>query len=302
MELLQLYYFQMAARCEHVSAAAAKLNIAQPALSQTIKRLENELGTPLFDREGKHIRLNAYGRVFLKYTDTVLGALKDARSELADMSDNPNAQISFSVQAASSLLPDILEKFCGSHPDIHFNIIQSAAADDTAGDIDLTLHAAATFEDHPDNVLLLKEPLMVALPSNHPLAVQRQLNLCDLKDQSFASLCKGSNLYEITRYYCSLAGFEPQISLSCDNPQAFRQLLGLNMGIALVPAITWPDLTGSGIITRPVADICCQRYLLLSRKSARYLSRPAQLFAGFLEDYFGQLQRPISPTGCRPLP
>lgn len=289
MELLQLYYFQTTARCQQISAAARKLHIAQPSLSQTIKRLENELGTPLFDRSGKQIRLNESGQIFLKYTDMILGAITDAQSELADLSDNPRRQISFSVQAASSLLPDILEKFRKLNPDIQFRITQSATARDTADDIDLTLYSSVVPDERPETTLLLKEPLVIALPSHHPLAGCHEVKLSELSKESFASLCKESDLYQITQYYCSLAGFEPQISLSCDNPQAFRQLLGLDMGIALIPAVTWPDMSGSDIVYLPVSDICCQRYLLLSRKNNRYQSRAAALFSTFLEQYFGQL-------------
>lgn len=289
MELLQLYYFRVTARCEHISAAARELHIAQPALSQTIKRLENELGTPLFDRTGKHIRLNDCGRVFLKYTDTVLNALSDAKAELADMNNANPQPVSFSVQAASSLLPDILERFRSQQPDIHFQISQSAAVRGSSDDIDLTLHAAATFTQTPETALLLEEPMVIALPGNHPLAGEGPLKLRALANQPFASLSRESNLYAITRHYCALAGFEPQISLSCDNPQAFRELLGLNMGIALVPAITWPDMAGSGIVTQPVADIPCTRYLLLSWKCSRYLSAPATVFRSFLIDYFKEL-------------
>lgn len=289
MELLQLYYFQTTARCQQISAAARELHIAQPSLSQTIKRLETELGTPLFDRIGKQIRLNESGKIFLKYTDMILGAITDAKSELASLSKNPPRQVSFCVEAASFLLPDILEKFRLQNPDIQFRITQSAAAPETADDIDLILYSSVVPDERPGITLLLKEPLVAALPACHPLAKCREIRLCELSGESFASLCSESNLYKITRYYCSLAGFEPQISLSCDNPQAFRQLLGLNMGIALVPAVTWPDMSENGIVYRPVTDICCQRYLLLSRKNNRYLSGAATLFCSFLEQYFRKL-------------
>ena len=116
MELLQLYYFQVTARCEHISAAARQLHIAQPALSQTIRRLENELGTPLFDRTGRHIRLNRYGKIFLKYTDTVLNALTDARAEISEALCASRQQVTLCVLAASSLLPDILEQFTLQYP------------------------------------------------------------------------------------------------------------------------------------------------------------------------------------------
>ena len=82
MELLQLYYFQVTARFQHISKAAACLHITQPALSQTIKRLEKELETELFDRVGKEIVLNEKGEILLKYANSVLSSVESAKAEL----------------------------------------------------------------------------------------------------------------------------------------------------------------------------------------------------------------------------
>ena len=106
------------------------------------------------------------------------------------------------------------------------------------------------------------------------------------------ALCQPSQKlksFQITRYYCALAGFEPRISLSCDNPQAFRELLGLNMGIAMIPEITWPKMEASGIVTRPISDICCRRDIVLTWHKNRYLSSSALLLRDFLKDYFLEL-------------
>lgn len=300
MELLQLHYFQITARYEHISAAARELGIAQPALSQTIRRLEQELGTPLFDRIGKHIQLNDCGRIFLKYTNTALGALADARAEIARELGQPRQTVTLCVQAASSLLPDILGKFRTLHPHISFQIIQSTTTTETMADIDLTIRAVPRYLENSssgrpqsgeDFCVLLTEPLVIALPDSHPLAKNETLRLQDLSDQPFASLYKNSNLFRITRYYCHLAGFEPKISLSCDNPQAFRELLGLNMGIAMIPQITWPGMESYGIITRPLSGMSCTRDILLSWNKNRYLCTGAVMMRDFLKDYFSKLNR-----------
>ncbi len=293
MELLQLYYFQVTARCEHISAAARQLHIAQPALSQTIRRLENELGTPLFDRTGRHIRLNRYGKIFLKYTDTVLNALTDARAEISEALCASRQQVTLCVLAASSLLPDILEQFTLQYPNIRFQIIQSASDMEVTPEIDLTIHAApkalTKAPAGPSGCILLEEPMVIALPSGHSLAACRSLALKDLADQPFASLHKNSNLFQITKYYCNQAGFDPQISLSCDNPQAFRELLRLNLGIAMIPTLSWPDMSAYGIVTRPISDMDCRRYLLLSWDPNRYLNQSAKLLRDFLKTYFSRL-------------
>lgn len=82
MELLQLQYFQVIARTQNISAAAAQLHISQPSLSQILKRLEQEAGAPLFDRVGKRIVLNAYGTVFLKHVEEAFTALDNATTEI----------------------------------------------------------------------------------------------------------------------------------------------------------------------------------------------------------------------------
>ena len=71
-ELLQLHYFLKVAKLEHMTKAAQELRIAQPALSKTIARLEEDLGVPLFDRKGRNIRLNSFGKVYLKKVEMAL--------------------------------------------------------------------------------------------------------------------------------------------------------------------------------------------------------------------------------------
>lgn len=289
MELLQLYYFQKLANCEHVTDAARELHIAQPALSQTIRRLERELGVALFDRTKKHIYLNDYGRVFLKYVNRALSDLDSARAEIADLSQQREQSVALSVQAASCLLPDIICKFRQLYPQIQYNILQASGTLETQENIDLTLRASLNAETHDSSTTLLEETLVAALPGSHPLAGQSTIALSQLADQPFISLSKDTNLYEALIHYCQTAGFTPQIALFCNNPATFRELLGLNMGISLIPALTWSIPAGSDIVIRPIADMDCTRYINLSWQQDRYLNINAQLMKQFLIEYFSKL-------------
>lgn len=85
MDLLQLKYFQVVARLEHMTRAAEELHISQPSLSKMISRLEKHLGVPLFDRHGKQIRLNRFGKIFLNRVDRVFAELEEGQYELADL-------------------------------------------------------------------------------------------------------------------------------------------------------------------------------------------------------------------------
>lgn len=107
MELLQLQYFQVIARTQNISAAAEQLHISQPSLSQILKRLEQEVGAPLFDRVGKRIVLNAYGAVLLKHVEKVFTALDNAALEIQTLCGTASKTVNLSILSASMLLPDL---------------------------------------------------------------------------------------------------------------------------------------------------------------------------------------------------
>lgn len=94
MELLHLKYFQIVAKHEHMTQAAEELCISQPSLSKVVNRLEEELGVPLFDRQGRNIRLNAFGKAFLKRVERVFRELEDGKKEITDMNGLEQGRIS----------------------------------------------------------------------------------------------------------------------------------------------------------------------------------------------------------------
>lgn len=126
MELSQLKYFRHTARTENITRSAAELHISQPALSKMIVTLEKDLGVKLFNREGKHIKLNDHGTVFLKYVEIALGALEDGRKELADVSGRMDGTLNISFDVASQLMPDLLKEFRDRHPEVTFHLLQHA--------------------------------------------------------------------------------------------------------------------------------------------------------------------------------
>jgi len=124
MEIFQLIQFQAVAELEHMTRAAERLNLAQPALSRTIQNLENELGAPLFDRTGRRMRLNENGRILLRYSRQILSSIQDAKNEIAAQKSDAATNIRLCVHSATALLPQLLLDFHKVRPDIHFEIVQ----------------------------------------------------------------------------------------------------------------------------------------------------------------------------------
>lgn len=301
MELLQLKYFQELAKSEQLTKTAQKLHIAQPSLSQTLKRLENELGIPLFDRVGKKIVLNDTGKIFLRYVDEVFTALDNAKAEIAAASHKESKTVSLHVYAASLQLPELIQRIQEADSEIHLQINQQPVLDrtgteamDMAGYMsgtaektaELYLEASQFCPQSETTIPLIEERIVAALPKNHPLSGKEILYCKDLEMESFISLSPTSNLAEIIGYYCENIGFKPRITTWADNPSMVRELLKLNLGIALIPELTWKGFADDRMVLRPVADMPMKRYILLSWHSGGTQTASARLCRDIIVTYF----------------
>lgn len=289
MELLQLKYFQTVARYEHVTRAAEELHIPQPALSKTISILEKELGVLLFDRRGKYIHLNQYGRAFLKRVELALTAIEDGKNELNDLAGKTSGGVKLAVLAASNLLPELLSSFRKEYPHISFNLIQHFPSSITKPDFDLCISSSTMKLEGTNSTPIVKEEIFLAVPVEHPLAKRTSVHLSEVAGDDFISLKAGQSLRELTDSFCQYAGFTPHIIFESDDPSTVRGLIRAGQGIAFIPAITWGGATGTSMKLLHIEEPVCERTLSLSYTVERYLPQAARLFRQFAIDYFAKL-------------
>lgn len=289
MELYQLEQFKTAAELSHITKAARLLHISQPALSKNIRALERELGYPLFDHIGKTIRLNKNGEILLKYTRDILESVGNIHRELAEQNGVSDSSISLCVKAASKLLPEILRGFLQTHENVRFSVSQFSLAAETGQSFDFTIDSSLSASSSGESLPLLREDLLIALPANHRLASGLDVDLSELKEESFISLQKGMGLSTIMNYYCQLSGFSPRIIFESDSPSTLRSLIHLGLGIALIPRLTWPGLEDDTIRLLPVRNLTCIRHIILHWNSRRYLTPAALEFKEYLISFFSNL-------------
>lgn len=289
MELLQLKYFQTVARLEHMTRAAEELHIPQPALSKTISLLEKELDVLLFDRRGKYIYLNEYGKTFLKRVDEALIALDNGKHELIDLSGKTFGDIKLVILSASSLIPELLASFRKQYPHINFNLIQHFSNSVSPTDFDLCIYSSALKLDNTNNIPLITEEIFLAVPTEHPLASRSSIKLNEVATDDFISLKRGKDLREITDIFCKYSGFTPNVIFESDDPATVRGLIRAGQGIAFIPAISWGGSTGSSMKLLHIEEPICERTISLTFTAERYLPKAARLFRQFTIDYFTKL-------------
>ncbi len=285
MELLQLKYFQKVAHLEHMTKAAKELSIAQPSLSKTIHLLEDELGVPLFDREGKYIKLNHNGEVFLKKVEIALSALEDGMRELKSINKSSQEQINLAFLAASPMLPGLLSAFCEKHFNVTFNLIQHLSRHSSLN-FDLCISILPLNLEGVCSTPIISEVFYIAVPLRHSLASRKSIKLQEVANENFINLKKGSPFREITDSFCKLAGFSPRVAFESDDPSTVRGLIKAGQGVGFIPSVSWGKTTGSSVKLLEIEEPVCRRTIGISLFENRYHSEMVLRFREFVIDYF----------------
>jgi DNA-binding transcriptional LysR family regulator len=301
MDLLQLRYFQTVARLEHMTKAARQLYIAQPSLSQTIARLEEELGVPLFDRQGRQIQLNQFGRVFLRRVERIFGELEDARSEIADLAGMERGGIALAV-VIPQILPDLLRAFLTDHPHVSFRLFHQHSSPTVQqqleqGEIDLCITSPPIEQQGIGWISLMTEEIYLMVPPGHPLAERTSIDLKEVEHEPFISLKPGNTIRDLTDSFCRQAGFTPKVAFEGDEPSTIRGLVTASLGVGFVSELVMRNITlepswkNSVVIPLHIKEPRCQRIVGLAWRKEHYLSQAAQQFRWFVVQYFEQMQQ-----------
>ena len=282
MELLQLRYFLVAAKYQHMTKAAKALQIAQPALSQSIKRLESELGVALFDREKRSIRLNDTGRFLEKQLIPILASLDELPSALKERTNQSVHTIHLNLLAASRLVTDCIIEYKSLHPEVNFRLWQNPDIENE----DLCISTAFPGEELDGNgSVILKEAFYMAVPSSSPFALRSGIHLEEMKEEGFISLSNNRPMRRICDRFCLESGFTPHIIYESDNPESVRNLIAAGLGIGFWPEYSWGLLSNPKVALLPIESPECRRDIILTRHFTGDNSEVIDEFCHFLSEY-----------------
>jgi DNA-binding transcriptional LysR family regulator len=241
----QLHAFVVLAEELHFGHAAARLGIAQPPLSQQIRRLEEKVGHPLFHRESGRVTLSAAGRELLPAAQRALADLADglAAARSAGSGETGVLRIGFAASLALTVLPGLLRAYRERFPDVRLDIREMTSSPQLTalreGAIDIGL-----LREPPDDEtefgfrVVLREPFVAVLPGGHPLAARRVVPLASLADAPFVLLPRavGPQLHDRIVSLCEEAGFTPRIAARAVEWQTMCALVQAGLGVTLAPA------------------------------------------------------------------
>ena len=287
MEWNQLHCFLVAAQEENLSRAAQTLHISQPSLSQTIKRLEEELGYALFAREGKRIRLNKSGQILMQTVIQMEELMHSTRQRLEELNGMSHPEVSIYIGCASTLLPELLRYLRERNPQVQYRIHQwNVQEQEREDDIQILAGSIGGTTGRSENEILMEEELVLALPKNHGLITKPVIYLKDLTQQEFISLNTNWVLGQDIEKEMKKHLFVPRTTMWVDNPNLMRELLREHMGIAFVPSISWHSFAGEEVIMRPVEDCRMSRCIYLNTQSRKYLTKEQKECIRGIKEFF----------------
>lgn len=254
IELRHLRYFVAVAEELHFGRAAQRLHLAQPPLSQQIRKLEQILGCSLFDRTSRSVRLTVAGEAFLERARrTLLNVSRDMEETRSiGRGEVGSLHIGFVGSAMLTILPAIFREYRAAYPGVQLHLHESFTAKVIEGMQSGTLDAGLLRDSDPTEGLeaatIYLEPFVIVLPSRHPRAGQKSISPTHLRDEPFIYYPRsaGSRAFEKPLSLCEEHGFRPHIVQEAQNWLTILRLIGAGLGVSIAPAcvrrIAAPDV------------------------------------------------------------
>ena len=253
MELRHLAYFVAVADHQHFTRAAEALHIAQPSLSQQIRKLEEEIGNTLFERTRGQVTLTEAGQHLLPHARALLARSAEAERELAELANLERGRLRLGALPAlsASMLPPLLVAYHARHAGIAFELHEAPTITLLRQlehrEVDLALTALPTTHGYLGSLPLGQELLSFAVAPDHRLAHRDSVNPADLREEPFILWSEGSAVRDLTLRICRQAGFEPKVVLECAYWDTICSMVAVGLGITLVPEQSLSPISRSQI-------------------------------------------------------
>lgn len=283
MELLQLKYFLAVAESEHMTNTAKQLHIAQPALTQSIHRLEQELGVSLFERAGRGIRLSPAGAYVRDRVKPAMETLENVARDVQLFQQGEQGVVRVGVHAASGVAIDGIAAYSELNPHVSFDVTQDER--ERHRDVivtTITPRGSSTVENAVEKTPF-SERIGIVVPASSALG--DTASLADFANERFIALAGSRRFREVYDTFCARRAFTPHIAFESDNPLVVKKMIGLGLGVGFWPDHSWGDLDPKSCRLVHLQEPEFTRDVIVAKTSRCTPDSEAQRFYDFLLDY-----------------
>lgn len=258
MTLLQLQYFVELSKTLHYTRASERLHISQPSLSYAIGELEKELNIKLFQKENRKVMLTAYGQQYLSYVEKALALLSEGEQTVRHMAESAPqiVNLGYFHSVSVSLVPSIVDGFYHDEGDrkIRFQFSELPSYEVLSGiqsgklDIGLTLHRA----EWAESVGILRQPLYLAVPVEHPLATKTSVTFMDFAHEPQIMIERSTNVRSNIERLYERYNIIPNVVFEVRECNSAVQYVSLGFGVSIIPWV--PAMDTDRIRVIPISE------------------------------------------------
>jgi DNA-binding transcriptional LysR family regulator len=290
-----------------ISGAAEALSYSQSAVSQQIAALEAETGMALLERHPRGVSLTAAGQTLVGHAEGILAGLEAAESALSAIAGLHGGRLRMASfpTAGATLMPLAIATFRSSYPEVELTLAEGEPEEIvprlSAGELDLALlfeFAGETIvPDGMSRVVLLEDPMYLALPRDHVLAGRERLRLQDLQGEAWIQTSRSSPCARHVVRSCHAAGFEPNVSFESDDYQTVQGLVAAGVGVALIPELAL-SVVRDDVTVRALSPAPPLRQVIAAVPASARLVPAAPAMLGVLEQAATRYEALGTPSGA----
>lgn len=290
MDIRQIEYFVEVAKHLNITKAASILHISQPSLSKVIRKLESDLGTPLFYRGAKQLDLTDVGKAFLVSAKNVLQAYENLTMEISDVIDLKKGEIKIGIPPiiGATFFSKLISSYKEAFPSIQINLTEVGSKKIKRGvaegelDIGLVCNLPIQKEDF-DMIKLVEDPLVLLVHKDHPLSQRESIELTHVSKEPFIMYRNDFSLYDKIMEACGKLDFYPNIVCESSQKDFMIEMVEAKLGVALLPSQICRQITSKNIIAIPFINPTIHLELGMIWKKDRYMSHAVREFIAMVE-------------------
>lgn len=291
MNLNHLSYFRALARLEHYTQAAEELSITQPSLSHAMATLEKDLGTYLFEKQGRNIKLTKYGKIYYEYVDRALSELEKGEKKLRELTNvsTGTIELGYIYTLGPKFIPHLIKEFTSldNNENIKFIFGQGTTKSLIEGlkeeKFDMVFCSKVENEPDIDFIPIANEELVVIVCNDHPLAKKESIDLKEIGSYPFIGFSEKSGIRSIIEELFKKVDIVPNTICEVEEDNAVAGLVEINYGIAVLPRIS--SLKYYNVKVLPITNPKHERFIYLATLKNRYLTPSVNLFKKYSLEY-----------------